>query len=319
MFVDSASRLGHAPQVWLYRDAGRIVGQMGAIAVRLKMGDRYRDTAWLVDTMILESHRAQAPGSRMMMQSHEDMPFSLSLGQSPEMRQIQDRLGWKQVAPLQIAQLLIRPENVLKSKLGTPGAWAAGLGLRASAVLRDAFRDKSQMDAREVHRFDGRHDALWNVMARDLTCAVVRDASFLNWKYVDQPGQQFIRLELVEGGDVRGVVVLSLREPDSVYAYRRAFLVDIVGPLREEGVMQRLLDLAVSAAAERGADSMVCMHLHASLTRALKTSGFRLRQPTRYLLVDTGGLSATETALVTAAGNWYLTQGDSDIDRPGVS
>jgi hypothetical protein len=254
----------------------------------------------------------------MMLQSHEDVPFSLSLGQSPEMREIQDRLGWRQVAPLQIAQLLIRPENVLKRKLGTPGAWAAGIGLRASAAVRDVFRNRSQMAVREIERFDDRHDALWEIMARDVTCAVVRDASFLNWKYVEQPGQTFIRLELVEGGSAAGVVVLVLREPDAVYAYRRAFLVDLVAPLRDEGLLYRLIQLATSAAAERGADSLVCMHLHASLTRALKASGFRIRKPARHLLIDTESLSEQELALVTTPGNWYLTQGDSDIDRPGV-
>jgi acyl carrier protein len=319
MFIDAARRLGREPLTWLYRDEDRIVGQMGAIPVRLKIGKGHRDTAWLVDTMVLESHRALAIGSRMMLQSHEDLPFSLSLGQSPEMREIQERLGWKQIAPLLVAQLLIRPENVLKRKLGTPGAWAAGLGLRATAALRDVFRDRARVDIREVGRFDGRHDALWNAMARDVTCGVVRDASFLNWKYVDQPGQEFVRLELIEGGHVQGVVVLSLREPDAAYGYKRAFLVDIVGPLRDETLLQRLIAVAADAAEKRGADSLVCMHTHAALTHALKANGFHLRKPTRYLLVDVEGLSAPELELVLAPGNWHLTQGDSDIDRPGVS
>jgi hypothetical protein len=175
------------------------------------------------------------------------------------------------------------------------------------------------MDVRDVPRFDDRHDRLWATMAQDVTCGVVRDASFLNWKYVDQPGQTFVRLELLEGGAVKGVVVLALREPDAVYTYRRAFLVDLVAPLRDEALLHRLIQLATSAAAERGADSLVCMHLHAHLTLALKASGFRLREPSRFLLIDTGGLSAHELSLVTSPDNWYLTQGDSDIDRPGVS
>jgi hypothetical protein len=319
MFVDSAKRLGLKPQVWLYHDADRLVGHMGAIPVRLKIGGGHRDTAWLVDTMVVESHRSQAVGSRLMLQSHEDLPFSLSLGQSADMRDIQFRLGWRQVASLQIAQLLIRPENVLRRKLGTPGAWAAGLGFRASAALREVFRDRSHMNVREISRFDGRHDALWEAMAHDVTCAVVRDASFLNWKYVDQPGHHFVRLELVEGESPRGVVVLMLREPDAVYSYRRAFLVDIISSLRDESVLHRLVQLATGAAAERGADTLVCMHVNGHVTRALKACGFRLRKPNRFLLIDAEQVSESELALLTSADNWYLTQGDSDIDRPGVS
>ena len=75
MFVDSARRLGLEPRVWLARDEGRIVGHMGAIPVRLKIGAEQRQTAWLVDTMVLQSHRDRAVGSRLMVQAREDVPF----------------------------------------------------------------------------------------------------------------------------------------------------------------------------------------------------------------------------------------------------
>ena len=62
MFVDSAHRLGVDPRCWLYRDQGRIVGHMGSIAVRVKLGDEERQTGWLVDTMVLEEYRNQGVG-----------------------------------------------------------------------------------------------------------------------------------------------------------------------------------------------------------------------------------------------------------------
>ena len=61
---------------------------------------------------------------------------------------------------------------------------------------------------------------------------------------------------------------------------------------------------------------MVCMHVGAALTRALKANGFALRKPERVLLVDTGGLPLeTQRTLLDGPG-WLVTQGDSDIDRP---
>ena len=139
MFVDSAHRLGMEPLCWLYRDQGRIIGHMGSIAVRVKLGDEQRQTGWLVDTMVLEEYRNQGVGPRLMVDAHEDQPFSLSLGQTVEMREIQLRLGWKQVAPLQVARLLVRPEKVLKGRLPAPAAWAAGLAFRASYAARNLF------------------------------------------------------------------------------------------------------------------------------------------------------------------------------------
>src|SRR5690606_33541854 len=133
---------------------------------------------------------------------------------------IQFRLGWEQVAPLQTAQLLVNPERVLRGKVPAAVAFAAGLGLRASQAVRGTRPPVNGEAVREVSRFGPLHDELWTRMAADVTCAVKRDASYLNWKYVDQPGQQFLRLELVSEDQVRGVVVCAFREPDSAYQYR---------------------------------------------------------------------------------------------------
>jgi FkbH-like protein len=317
MFVDSAKRLGLEPRVWLYRDNGRVVGHNGAIPVRLKVGSEEIDTAWLVDTMVLEEFRSQAVGSRLMLQSDQDLPFALSLGQTSQMREIQLRLGWEQVAPLQTAQLLIRPERVLKGKLPGPAATAAGLGLRAAFAVRDAFKSRAKARVREIARFDAGHDALWARMAATVACTVKRDASYLNWKYVDQPGQQFVRLEVRDEADaLQAVVVWALREPDQAYAYRRALLVDFVAPLDNASRLAQAIDATIPNIADRGADAALCLHINETVTRALRECGFHLREPGRFLLVSPGPLQGAQRASVLSSAAWLVTQGDSDIDRP---
>jgi hypothetical protein len=316
MFVESACRLGRAPLIWVRRDANAIVGHMGSIPVRLQIGDEQRDTGWLVDTMVLADYRNRAVGSRLMVDAHESQPFSLSLGQTEEMREICLRLGWRQVAPLQIAQLLVRPENVLKGKLPGPAAFAAGLGLRASTTVRDWFGERRQFEARTIDRFDHRHDQLWNLTSQSLTCAVVRDASYLNWKYVDQPGQRFLRLDLLDGTELKGVAVWMLREADEIYRYRRAFLVDVITPLSDGTTLRQVIRTACAAAAAAGSDALLCHHIDGRLTDALRDCGFHLRKPERFLLVDPGPLTGATRERALDARNWFVTHGDSDIDRP---
>jgi acyl carrier protein len=316
MFVDSARRLNREPRFWVHRDGGRIVGQTGSIAVRLKVGEQQHDTGWLVDSMVLADHRSQAVGSRILVDAHDDQPLSLSLGQTAEVRQILYRLGWRQVGPLQIAQALVRPEQVLKGKLPTPAAWAASVGLRTANALRNALGERQPLRANPVDRFAERHDVLWADASSEVRCGVVRDASYLNWKYVDQPGQQFLRLELFDGQALRGVAVWMFRDADAVYRYRRAFLVDLVAPFGDEAVLVRVVKAAARVAADHGADALLCHHISTPLTRALRACGFHLRDPERYLLVDAGPLAGdAREALLTAEG-WLVTQGDSDIDRP---
>ncbi len=153
-------------------------------------------------------------------------------------------------------------------------------------------------------------------MSRDIATAVVRDASYLNWKYVDQPGQDLVRLELSEGSEVRAVAIWMFRERDANYQYRRAHLVDLVAPLGDPALLRDIIASACAAPMEAGADSLLCLHIDARLTAALRACGFHLRQPSRYLLVDPGPLSGETLDLVQSPGAWFVTQGDSDIDRP---
>jgi hypothetical protein len=61
---------------------------------------------------------------------------------------------------------------------------------------------------------------------------------------------------------------------------------------------------------------MVCMHVGAPLTQALKANGFTLRKPERVVLVDVGGVAADTQRTLLDPSSWFVTQGDSDIDRP---
>jgi hypothetical protein len=152
--------------------------------------------------------------------------------------------------------------------------------------------------------------------AGHLTCAVVRDASYLNWKYVAQPGQDFLRLQLCDGSGLKGVAVWMMREPDANYRYRRAFLVDVIAPFADPVALQQIITSACAAAADRGADALLCHHLNGRLTKALRACGFHLRKPERFFLVSPGELPAALLDHALAADNWLITHGDSDIDRP---
>jgi FkbH-like protein len=316
MFEASAARYGLAPRVWVAMDGERMTAHHGAIPVELQVGaDRVR-TEWLVETMVLESHRSRALGPQVLAASVAEGGLALSLGQSEPMRAIQLKTGWRHVVPLQTAQLLVRPERVLKGKLPAGAALGAGLGLRALSTLKRLGQSTRPVALHEVARYDAAHDALWTSMAPQVGCAVVRDASYLNWKYVEQPGQEFHRLDVRDGDRLVGTTVWMLREPDSAYRYRRAFLVDLVAPLDGDADLEAMIRAGVTRLEGLGADAVLCLHVGRRLTAALERSGFTLREPGRVLLVHPGDLPEPEASRVLDAAAWFLTQGDSDIDRP---
>jgi hypothetical protein len=320
MFLASAQRLGVPPMVWLYRNASGIVAHQGAIPVKLKVGEQEHTTGWFVETMALESVRGKTIGPMLIKKALEDLPFNLSLGQTPQMRTIQLTMGWTQVAPLGTYVLLLNPREVLAAKIAP---WiardSAALGLAALQLGKRTVgrrRLRWQATISEITHFDSTHDALWDTVKDAYQCAVVRDAAYLNWKYVDQPGQSFVRLEIRREGTVVAIAIVLIVEPGAVYPYRRGFLVDMVVPAADREVVWATLDAVRRVCQDQGVALLTCYLISQQLQKAVTSFGFFPKEPTRFLLVATDAVSAQVNSIVLSPERWFVTLGDSDIDRP---
>jgi hypothetical protein len=235
------------------------------------------------------------------------------------MRELQFRLGWVRVADLQTLMLVLRAGPAVEGKVptGTRAVAAAALGtVQTLRRWRGRVRAGCPFTAESVARFGPAHDALWARVQSAFAVAVVRDASYLNWKYCDQPGQDFARLEIRRNGDVIGIAVISLSEPDRVYRTRRAFLTDVVVKPDEARDVWAVLEAARQYAVKRAADLLLFDVLNNNLVRAASAFGFARRQPARVLLVATETPPGPIASLVRDGANWLITRGDSDIDRP---
>ncbi len=317
MFLESAKRLGIDPKLWLYFDGDRIVGHMGSQHVRLKVGQTVHNTSYLVETMVLESHREKGVGAQIMLQAQEESPFSLSLGQTEQMRSILSKLGWKYISPLSVFHLPINATRVLRGKLpsGIATVGAGLLQLRATSRRLLSKNRGAPVDTQVIDRFESRHDLLWQQVSRCYGCGVVRDASYLNWKYVEQPGQEFVRLEMTREDQVIGCVVLAYVAPNNVYSYSRVNIVEMVVSTRAED-LNAVIHAAVSHGRNQLAADAVVMHvINPSIELALERYGFLRKEPTRHLMVSVDDVN--HAGPILDGSQWLVTQGDSDIDRPG--
>jgi NAD(P)-dependent dehydrogenase (short-subunit alcohol dehydrogenase family) len=286
----------------------------GAAPIRIKIGPESQMTGWVIETSGLESLGAALADSGLTVRTRHDLPFSLSIVEAGPARDVLLHLGWREVAPFETAELVIHPELVLKGLSG-PAAVAAGWGLRASTAVRAMLQRPTRFDIQHVTRFDIRHDRLWEATARDITCGVVRDAAWLNAKYVDQTVPDVVRLEVIEGGIVRGVVVLTFCEADEACPYRRAYLTELIAPPSDVRLLKQLVQIAGTAAAECHADALLCLSISASLSRALRHNGFRVREPRRFLILNPGDLPETLRRSVLNAADWFMTDGEGDGNR----
>ena len=322
MFIDSPKRLGVPPQMWVCRESSSVVAFTGAIPVKLKVDDKEIDTAWCVDTMVLESCRNMGLGPKIMVQVNQDLPFALSLGQTKEMRDILERLGWGQVAPFETYVYALRPQKILHGKMHSVLAGTVGAGLqivqytkrlKTSALIRP-------LESRNVESFGERHDDLWNRVKNEYRCVVVRDASYLNWKYVYQPGQEYFRIEFLENDLVVAVAVIMTRDPgpNSPYSYRRAFIVDFLASLSDEKLIFSVLEQVRKKCVEMDIDSIVFELINDKLEKYLRSFGFIRRDPTRFFWLRNDETIGLDRQAIMEKANWTVLKGDSDVDRPGA-
>jgi hypothetical protein len=146
---------------------------------------------------------------------------------------------------------------------------------------------------------------------------VRRDASYLNWKYVTQPGQALVRLQIERQGQVVAAAVLQLSDPDEpVYGYRRAFIVDLVLAPSDSRLVLGVLEAVRQRCVAAGADTIVMHVVNERLERMLQAYGFARRDPTRFLLAYPCQVTTEVRHRLLSPRRWLITMGDSDIDRP---
>lgn len=317
MFLDSAARLGLEPSVWLYRKNNVIVAHQGAIPILLHIGDEESSTGWFVETMAAASVRGTAIGPMLIKKALEDMPLNLSLGQTGQMRDIQFALGWKKVCSLNKYMFVSGYRMNLRNKLPMLFAEfaAASLGLWHNLRWRQQrSKIRPQFRFQEIDRFTREHDELWERMARTCTCAVVRNSSYMNWKYIDRPFRSFSCIEIRDGDDLAGVVVVMVADQNDVYRHIRGYLVDFLVPLNRLDYILALIIEGIGVLKSRGAQTIICQIIGPEICTALERIGFIAREPRHQFLVAPGVRRERVTQRLLEPQNWFLTLGDSDAD-----
>jgi hypothetical protein len=219
-----------------------------------------------------------------------------------------DFLGFDLVGPIHRLAKVLDYGHYAGSLLGRR---AARMARRVTASARRGRYRPSRPrpgDIAAVDRFDGRFDGL----AERLTQApimVIRDAAYLNWRYVDCPTVEYGRYAAGSEGAVSGFVVCHTYRAEGVV---RGIIDELVCP-PDAQVVEGLVAAALADLAEQGAVNAVCWlppwHPVAASLRAL---GFRDREARNELIVLRTRSAGPELDQLTEERNWYYTHGDSD-------
>ncbi len=154
-------------------------------------------------------------------------------------------------------------------------------------------------------RFGPETDQLWDAIAPTHQVALVRNASYLNWRYVDNP-DDYSLWALHFQGELRGIVVTK-------QTIRRGLpvgdIVDLICARDDATTLRLLVRLAVDRCAAAGCAMVEAWSIRGTLfDRRLRSAGLLIARAKMPLLLSPD----YPDRLLYDAEAWWLTQGDGN-------
>lgn len=305
-------------------EGDEIMGFLGFVPKRIKMGERIVTSAQLLDYMVdptIKGGYLSASLARRVngIAKEAGFAFSFCLPNKNSYRiAVSKRIGMSHIfsPSVWIKPLRNFPVPSLALRLGVPSAvtrLATGCVALLSTYLSPS-RVPDDVVVRAITAIDDRLDKLWQVASQQHPVLFVRDAEYLEWRYMRHPVYQY-RLLLAEvKGQPAGFVVLLERHFEGL---RLGQIVDwLVSPVFPQAGAW-LFRVAEDWAREAGLDALTVAALPATRgAHDMRRMGY-FPVPKRFEPVTTNFVALCfENSLESCFQNptqWFWTWGDSDV------
>lgn len=308
-------------------ETGRVVGELGSICVDMRYFGTTAPVYFDVDVMIAERPDRGRIFFRIYRKRLEfiaateglTVPLNCSFT-IPKTLKITSKL-WS-IRPVGQAPKTVRVlkhARIVEEKTGSRLAgFAGGLVLDAWSRIRHPTIAPRGIRVDEAASFDAGADRLWDTIKDYHNIWTVRDAAYLNWRYVDIPHVENLIFTVREGNDLLGYLVFNFQDPD-----RRAGVIQDFQYLGErKDVGRALLSRALRYLAGQGsAVAITWAFAHSYSFPVLREFGFRPRETTGRSLALRHAFEIREPASPSITfdearqvSNWHLSKGDADDD-----
>ena len=175
--------------------------------------------------------------------------------------------------------------------------------------FRDFFRKRvteahHDDEAGRIHIFDSRFDELWYKASKTWNIAIIRDSSYLNWRYAPK---RYTSLFMESHGEVTGFSVTRII---SWNGWNIGLIGDLVAI--DETTASRLVSSTVKHLKTQGADIIRCWIVPTdSIYKTVRKQGFVQRESPYSLLAGTHSSDLLIESMTDPA-DWYISLSDSD-------
>lgn len=296
--------------IWIAKDGEKIVGQLAAIPVELKVGMEIKKAIWILDLIVLPEYRRHGLGKRITLEAEKFCSLGLGINTAAQhSTALLEKIGWTMLTKIPRYNKLLFPgeavREITKIKF---------LRRFTNLLFKPARSNKkiflsADSNVKIINEFDSTFDEFWEESSEQFGCSIVRNAKLLDWQYRRQPEKKFDVLGYYENGKLLGYTVLFFRKKNSSGAISKAAITDICyHPAKPVETVDALVKASLQLAIERRAGSLVTDVLNPLIEERLKKAGFwRTKNPLQFLVK-----SNTKIDLIYNSASWFLTRGDSD-------
>ncbi len=303
---------------------GRIVGQYTCLPFLLKCGEQIFRADQPVDNLVRTEFQAQGiqrgmfefydqtvrPAEQMVVgfgfpnrQAYIIGKRSLGYKDLCSLPTLHRRLNWRLAARRRAPWLPAAALEIIRFA----SAWCYRSLLSKSAPSAGSLRIE------RAERFDSGVDRLWEKVRETYGILGVRNERYLNWRYVEKPGNRYHRLIALRGGETVGFAVLKVAPDGDVLV---GYIVDLIS-LPEPEVEDALVCAVLGALCADRVDFALCRFLKEDrVSRALCRYGFSERPdfgPVPVVFkVSPYGVSRVDEDALKDISRWHLSMGDSD-------
>jgi GNAT superfamily N-acetyltransferase len=306
------------------KGTGRLIGQAVTIPVRVALRGEPHVANLCLNVATTPEWRGRGVFSALLddasaVSGKEGLAFTFAFPNQASFPSFIKRASYTDVGSVPLLLRPINPQRLAHRKTGSRvlAKIASLAGLIWRPLPARPPDEAPDVEITPVESFDDSFTAFWERIKGRFPVMVVRDAAYLNWRFVEVPLRRYVSFAARSDGEVRGFTVLRVAP---VSRFDAGLIVDLAVEPGELGLAagRRLIDQAYSYFKECDLDILGSLALpHTDEFRLLRAKGFWVcpkplePQPFR-LVVRCYGDDASPSRLALDARNWFITLGDYD-------
>ena len=301
--------------IWVAEADNKIIGHAAHVPIRMKIGNQESIGALGVDSMTHPEYQRQGILKKLQEKiSESSVEHGICFSVGTCLSQIMPIYKKLQIIEICDQHLLMKVTSwgmLLKRRFRIPYFLGNIFGYIWEFITNHtSLTDNSNIEIDQIFTFEKSINEFWQKASIQKEIMVIRDMEYLNWRYCENPQEDYRIFVAKREEDIIGYMVLKLDKIDPT----RGCIMDLLTLPNNNIVIEALIRKAIPYFKDNGVLIISCFMLpDTQYYQILKKLGFFRWNSDLHFDIDIYNQKLSEE-FVTNPKNWYFVRGDTDVD-----